>query len=666
MKKINALLLFIMALFAVSARAVTWNGSGITNNGVYYLSNSTGWEFRNTNGFFIRSNLNSTCVMTSTNGSFVLLSNNVVMVSNNATAGSLYVSGTLTAGGLSVSGAFTTTGFAGTFLNLTNSGGQDGANLVVGTRGSEGAPLVLHTWYQGNPDIAVLQLDDVILNAVSANQLLYLNANKATRGVPNSLGVETNDNAGDFGFTQLPTLSGATFGTWMLRTNPTDLSVYWTNWFTTKVGPTLLTNGNFVLPTYLASGGNTNIAMTLSNVNQIISDNFIDVGGAASSTSTNLLGIGSGTNAIQVQVGSGLRNRNIGPGTNVLELSGASGLVNSNYMVLDSNTVVWDFALVKRMDFQICTNFFLKTTNCSALSNYTAEIHKWENTNGTWRISGVTNVGGLARTNGTLWSGTNASQYDYATVRLDITGTNIIFAWATNVQPGVSFTNTVTAGGGGGGGGSWSVVAHTLTQGTTGDTTTGPLDTTGAKVIYIAISYTGGSSPGLADSKGNTWTTVTNSEFGGGNPRLKCFRCISPIVGSGHTFTASTVSGQNIAVLAFDAPSTPTADDISDSGQSGTGGQYSGAWNGNAAKPGTLTPAASTSVMITATTWDLGATTPTIDSSFTIPDTSGFSSTTGNGLQVAYKIKTADSSSENPSWNGGNGADALANIFGMH
>lgn len=64
--------------------------------------------------------------------------------------------------------------------------------------------------------------------------------------------------------------------------------------------------------------------------------------------------------------------------------------------------------------------------------------------------------------------------------------------------------------------------------------TSGAIDTTGANRLLVAISDDSGAGT-LSDSKSNTYTLDKQSTDTG--PRVRIYRCDSPTVGSGHTFT---------------------------------------------------------------------------------------------------------------------------------
>jgi len=91
------------------------------------------------------------------------------------------------------------------------------------------------------------------------------------------------------------------------------------------------------------------------------------------------------------------------------------------------------------------------------------------------------------------------------------------------------------------------VAGTTATPGASGGTTAA-IDTTGATLLVVSVSYYGvGTAPTVTDSKGNTWTALTM--HGGTIPRHQLFYALTPTVGTGHTFTASG-SGFYPAIIA--------------------------------------------------------------------------------------------------------------------
>lgn len=80
-----------------------------------------------------------------------------------------------------------------------------------------------------------------------------------------------------------------------------------------------------------------------------------------------------------------------------------------------------------------------------------------------------------------------------------------------------------------------AVVAHIGFVGTTsgGSTTSSSINTTGATFLIAAHAHFGGST--FSDNKSNTWTLLRTGN--NGSLTLDMYVAITPIVGSGHTFT---------------------------------------------------------------------------------------------------------------------------------
>lgn len=93
-----------------------------------------------------------------------------------------------------------------------------------------------------------------------------------------------------------------------------------------------------------------------------------------------------------------------------------------------------------------------------------------------------------------------------------------------------------------------AVVASTLVASSdTSGITTGSLNTTGADLIVLCVGYYsgGGGTATVSDSKGNTWTGLTARTGGSGtgsDETSRIFYCSNPTVGTGHTFTVTSVT----------------------------------------------------------------------------------------------------------------------------
>jgi len=219
-----------------------------------------------------------------------------------------------------------------------------------------------------------------------------------------------------------------------------------------------------------------------------------------------------------------------------------------------------------------------------------------------------------------------------------------------------AFGKKPSSGGGGGGGGTWTLVTSSSTQGTTGNTTTGALNTSGANLITVGFVWAGGTTPTLSDSKGNIWTLGVTSTTGGGNPKVNWYYCISPTVGSGHTFTVTAASGfsSHVHVYALTKSGGTPAFHTSNTGTA------TGNFGSSHPSTGSITPANANSLFFSSVWWDTAnANSPTANSSFTVPNAS--TSGGGGGIQTAYKIKSSDSSAENVTWTPSPSINADAN-----
>lgn len=127
-------------------------------------------------------------------------------------------------------------------------------------------------------------------------------------------------------------------------------------------------------------------------------------------------------------------------------------------------------------------------------------------------------------------------------------------------------------------------IASTIATGNSSGGTTSAIDTTGANLIVLAVSYF--SATTISDSYGNTWTALSPSTAAGGNPVEQLFYCPLPIVGSGHTFTA--LSYPAIYVLAVSGASATPLDQ-----QNGATG------SATSLQPGSITPTQNGCLIVT-------------------------------------------------------------------
>ena len=139
--------------------------------------------------------------------------------------------------------------------------------------------------------------------------------------------------------------------------------------------------------------------------------------------------------------------------------------------------------------------------------------------------------------------------------------------------------------------------------------TTSAIDTTGADLIVIAVSwFSAVSPPTVTDSKSNTWTGLTSTSIGS-DPAIKLFYCQAPTVGSGHTFTITgTSTYSRVSAQSFSRSSSSPFDVESGDGVT----------SGTTVQPGSITPTVSNSLLVSATAWNnWGVTSTSINSGFT-------------------------------------------------
>jgi hypothetical protein len=196
-----------------------------------------------------------------------------------------------------------------------------------------------------------------------------------------------------------------------------------------------------------------------------------------------------------------------------------------------------------------------------------------------------------------------------------------------------------------------SFISH-ISVALTGTGTTSAINTTNANLLVAAISN--GGSPGISDSKNNTWTpltTRTNASF-----QTRLYYVLSPIVGTNHTFSITGGSYNSLMVAAFSGISAFDAENGADLLGSVSSFQS-----------GSLTPANNGELIVTS----IGTSNePTsggfaIDSSFTVTDSENYdtNSQTNYAGGLAYLIQ-ASKVIVNPtwSWGGGNAGGAVAAI----
>lgn len=194
----------------------------------------------------------------------------------------------------------------------------------------------------------------------------------------------------------------------------------------------------------------------------------------------------------------------------------------------------------------------------------------------------------------------------------------------------------------------WTLVANAKASNTAGSAaTTSSINSTGGTIILVfaETQSTGGAFSTITDSKGNTWLTAVH-RFGASNDSAQINYCQSPcIVGTGHTFTATPGGGYpTIMVAVFGGFSGWTIDQTNskDAGQPAGGVQ-----------PGSITPTGVNRLIFSAAVcYDNTATSPAVNSSFTLLDANSFI----NGIQQStwdgYYFQPDGGGSVNPTFSG--------------
>lgn len=169
--------------------------------------------------------------------------------------------------------------------------------------------------------------------------------------------------------------------------------------------------------------------------------------------------------------------------------------------------------------------------------------------------------------------------------------------------------------------------------------TTPAIDTTGATLLVVAAAWTTATiaTPAISDSKGNVWWSLlrdqTNSQCS-----IAIWVALAPIVGAGHTFTF-TGSTSSACVAAFSgADAIPLAAPF----------QHAGVASGTSLQPGSITPPAANSLLITALANRVN-TTYAVNSGYTITNQHNFVAAGQVGVALAYLIETTPTA-QNPTW----------------
>lgn len=193
----------------------------------------------------------------------------------------------------------------------------------------------------------------------------------------------------------------------------------------------------------------------------------------------------------------------------------------------------------------------------------------------------------------------------------------------------------------GGGGGpvvlpAIELVASAIKGGSQFISTTDPIDTTGADFLVAASSFTSGSGT-VVDSKGNTWTKLTERIQGGQYGAI--WYCYPTSVGSGHTVSQNAGYFSAVAFYAFKNCLAAGFD------------KQSGATSAGATTLacGSLTPTLPKSLVFTMLANYTNTVAPTYPADFTGGKWADYVAGQSLALGCAYRILT-DGAAVNPSW----------------
>ena len=170
-------------------------------------------------------------------------------------------------------------------------------------------------------------------------------------------------------------------------------------------------------------------------------------------------------------------------------------------------------------------------------------------------------------------------------------------------------------------------VASVTRGGAAGGGTTAAIDTTGASLIVISVGWNATAIVPITvtDSKSNTWSPLSFSVRT--DTREQLYICLSPTVGSGHTFTVTgTAIYPAIIVTAFAGVASLQVD----TGANGASSPIAS---------GSITPAANGALILTARVSNAAATNTITPSGFTAI-TVAYAGGTNMGGAVGYLIQT--------------------------
>lgn len=180
--------------------------------------------------------------------------------------------------------------------------------------------------------------------------------------------------------------------------------------------------------------------------------------------------------------------------------------------------------------------------------------------------------------------------------------------------------------------------------------TSGSRDTSGITFL-VAVLAEANAQGSISDSKSNTWTELTT--YSGSARTCSIWYVTNPTVGTGHTITISgTGNSPCVSWGGFTGVATSSPFDV----ENGNGAVFA-----TTVQPGTVTPSAANSLVLTGVCTSIQAAGVSVDSPFTLATqgpTTGFGSETS---AMAYEIQTT-ATARNPTWTRTNSADLASPI----
>lgn len=183
-----------------------------------------------------------------------------------------------------------------------------------------------------------------------------------------------------------------------------------------------------------------------------------------------------------------------------------------------------------------------------------------------------------------------------------------------------------------------TLLAHAAAAGVS-TATTGAINTTGASLIVVGLSRQASTADVVSDSAGNTWTKLTESLATGAVGSV-LYYALAPITSATHTFTVGSTNVGVISVAAFSGIQTIAGFD-QQNGNSNT--------TGSTLATGSVTPLQNGELLIALFGFNATGTPVSIDSGFTITDTTNFVTSANYGASLAYFVQTT-AGAINPTW----------------